>query len=159
MWKQQLVLKSLKIHVCCQSWSNFPARNHCEGKSDLLYLCPLYCADLGKDTILYCRKTGNCGESREILKQGLSLEVKLRHKAQFLLSVCCVRHVASSQQVFEQQYLFVWPGFAVLCLLLPCFAWAVLLLLLCYTFTPVLFTKRSVLKGDILRIIFKSLWE
>lgn len=62
----------------------------------------------------------------------MSLEVKekLRHKAQFLLSVCCVLHVASSQQVFEQQYLFAWADFEVLYLLLPSFAWADLMLLL-----------------------------
>lgn len=127
-----------------------------------MYLCPLYCADLGKDIILYWRKKWELWEKQRDPQagEGLSLVVKekLRHKAQFLLSVCCVRHVVNSQQVFEQQYLFVWAGFdQVLYLLLPCFAWADLLLLLCYAFTPVLVTKRSVLKGDILRIIFKSL--
>lgn len=58
--------------------------------------------------------------------EGLSLEAKkkLRHK------VCCVLHVGSSQQAFERQYLFIWVGFAVLYMLLPCSAWADLLLLL-----------------------------
>lgn len=74
--------------------------------------------------------------------EGLCLEVKekLRHRAQFLLSVHGVLHVVSSQQVLEQQNLFVWADFAVLYLLLPSFAWADLLLLLCYMFTPVLVT-------------------
>lgn len=109
------------------------------------------------------RKTGNCGGSREILQagEGLSLEVKekLRHKAQLLLSVCCVLHVASSQQVFEQQYLLIDLGW--FCSVVSAFA------LFCMgSFTAVALlhihtcaghVRRSVLKGGILRMFFKSL--
>lgn len=70
----------------------------------------------------------------------MSLEEKEKLRTQSLLSVRGVLHVVSSQQVLEQQNLFVWADFAVLYLLLPSFAWADFLLLLCYTFPPVLVT-------------------
>lgn len=165
MQKQQLTLKSLKIHLCFWSWSNFPARNHCDLKLELLYLCPLYCVDLVKATVLcIIEKMGIAGKAE---RSSSRLEFvswdkeKFRHKAQLLLSVSCVLHVARYQQMFEHKYLSVLTGFAVLYLLLLYFAWVFLLLLLCYIHihTCAMHMRRSLLKGHILKMLFfENLW-
>lgn len=156
MQKQQLALKSLKIHVCCQSWSNFPARNHCDRKSELLYLHPLYCADLVKDTIQYWRKTGNCGGSREILKQVRVCLLRQRKSLDTKSVVFCMLGVLS-KCLNSSIYLF---GLVLQCCVCFCLVLHGLIYCSCllHIHTCAGRMKRSILKGDILKIFFKSLW-
>lgn len=157
MQKQQLALKSLKIHVCCQSWSNFPARNHCDRKLELLYLHPLYCADLVKDTIQCIgEKLGVVGEAERSSNRwgfvswgkGKSLDTKS--------VVFCMLGVLS-KHLNGSIYLF---GLVLQCCICFCLVLHGLIYCSCllHIHTCAGHMKRSILKGDILKIFFKSLW-
>lgn len=64
MQKQQPALKSLKRCLCLQSQSGFPARNPRDPKPEPLYLRPVRCVDLVKDTVLgVAERTGIAGEA------------------------------------------------------------------------------------------------
>lgn len=123
MQKQQLALKSLKIHVCFQSWSNFPARNRCDGKVELLYLCPLYCADLVRDTILHIGgKLGIVGEAERSFKQVRVCLLRLRKSLDTKPSFCCLSVVFCMLQVLSKclNSSIYWFGLVLQCCICFC---------------------------------------
>lgn len=161
MQKQQLALKSLKILLCFQSWSNFPAKSLWP---EVRTAVSMPFVDLIQDRILcIIEKMGIVVEA-----EGASsrlwfvswVKEKLRHKAPLLLSISCVLHVVSYQQMFQHKHLLALTGFAVLylsALALFDMGWFTAVALL-HIHTCVVHMKRSLLKGENLKICFENLW-
>lgn len=133
MQKQQLALKSLKILLCFQSWSNFPAKSLWP---EVRTAVSMPFVDLIQDRILcIIEKMGIVVEA-----EGASsrlwfvswVKEKLRHKAPLLLSILCSACCELSANVSAQAFIgfdwfcsivsicfgFVWHGLIYCC----CFA-------------------------------------
>lgn len=88
MQKQPLALKSLKLPLGFQSWSNCPARNHCDLKLEVCTYA--LCLDLVRDKILCIIEKMGIAREAERPSSGTGFVSRGKAQTQNLASLVCL---------------------------------------------------------------------